>query len=362
MGTKSDFDAAGWELLDNLGGGGQATLYRVKKPGTEGPIYAAKVLKNAGSEQAYERFYREIASIAKIDHPGIINIVGHSDKDANFHFYVMEFDEAARPLKDYIGTDSNPYHRNPTRSLDVYIRILAALVACEAASIVHRDLSPGNILVKPDDTIKLIDFGCCYVEETQGCITLTDEAVGTPHYRAPETEGFKDQQVTISADLYSAAKILWSLVTNRKAFAREQPVFNELSLDKLLPKDPMTWHLHHIFERAVRHDPKNRHTSAKEALSGAHRIKGLIEGCVLPLEELSTNTCPTCGIGKVVSAAQMFRQIDTRVRHPAYEALQHLHNVHHGEDVYGVCPYCGSITIVLEGIRAQSLRSRMELQ
>jgi serine/threonine protein kinase len=241
--TKSDLESAGWQFLGSLGGGGQANLYRVAKPRTEEPVYAAKVLKNVSSAQAYQRFYREVASIKNLDHPGIIKILDHSDKDGSFHFYVMEFDEEWTPLKGMVGTGQNPYHRNATRSIEVYIRILEALVACEAAGIVHRDLSLGNILVTPGDGIKLIDFGCCYVEATGEYITLVDEAVGTPNYRAPETEGGNDAGITTRADLYSAGKILWSLVTNRKAFARQKPVFNELSLDTLLRDDPDTWHL-----------------------------------------------------------------------------------------------------------------------
>src|SRR5207245_774412 len=98
----------------------------------------------------------------------------------------------------------------------------------------HRDLSPANVLVTDDGRIILIDFGLCQIENGNR-VTLTAEAVGTQHYRPPECSGFSSTVVTSKADLYSAGKILWSMVTNQFVFDREEPAFNELALSQLLP-------------------------------------------------------------------------------------------------------------------------------
>jgi serine/threonine protein kinase len=145
----------------------------------DGTRYALKVLRTEEGKQSYDRFHREVEALKKVDHPGVVKIVAHGGDEAEgLHFYVMEYIEGLQPLKRIVGTSENPFFRDALKSLNIYIRILEALQACEKAGVVHRDLSLGNVMIFPDyQAVKLIDFGCCFIEDGH-CITLTDEAAG----------------------------------------------------------------------------------------------------------------------------------------------------------------------------------------
>jgi len=246
-----------WEATgETLGEGGQAQVYLVKDKTQEfDGVWALKALKRNQPGQAYERFGREVAAIKKLQHPNIIRIIDNSTPDAEFQFYVMEYIKGARPLERIIRPEDNPFYGNPLRSLDLFEQICSALVECEDCNpqIIHRDLSPSNVLVKPDLSIKLIDFGLCQIQGHE-TITLVDEGVGTVNYMAPECESGSDERTGIGADLYSAGKILWSAITGLKAFSRENPAFNGKSMPEMFPEDPSTWHLHHIFLGTIRRD------------------------------------------------------------------------------------------------------------
>ena len=290
-----------WEQTGKtLGEGAQAQVFLVEDKTEEfSGCWALKTLKRDQPGQAYERFSREVSAISKLQHPNIIRIVDSSKPDDNFQFYVMEYIKEARPLGKVIKSKDNPFYGNPVKSLELFEQICSALFACENFSpkIIHRDLSPSNILVTLNLDIKVIDFGLCQLQGDE-TITLVDEGVGTVNYMAPECESGSDELIGIGADLYSAGKILWSVITGLMAFSRENPVFTGKSMPEMFPDNPNTWHLHHIFEKTIRRDWRNRCGSANDALAWARRVRFLIERGYPPLEEIGPR-CPICGIGEL---------------------------------------------------------------
>ncbi|MBW1939431.1 MAG: serine/threonine protein kinase [Deltaproteobacteria bacterium] len=291
-----------WERTEKtLGEGGQAQVFLVKdKDGEFDGVWALKALKRGEPSQAYERFSREVSAIKKLEHPNIIRIIDSSSPSDTFQFYVMEYIDGTLPLEKIIKNKFNPYYGNSLKSLSLFEQICSALVACENCSpkIIHRDLSPANILVKLEDlTIKVIDFGLCQLQGHE-TITLIDEGVGTVNYMAPECESGSDDLIGVGADLYSAGKIMWSAITGLKAFSRENPVFKAKSMTKMFPDNPKTWHLHHIFEKTVRHDWRNRWGTGTLAESAAKQVRFIIESGYPPLEEIGPR-CPICGVGEL---------------------------------------------------------------
>jgi serine/threonine protein kinase len=290
-----------WEATGNTAGeGGQAQVFLVKDKAEEfAGVWALKTLKRDQPGQAYQRFSREVSAIRKLKHPNIIRIVDNSKPDDRFQFYVMEYIEGARPLEKVIKSEHNPFYGDLVKSLDLFEQICSALVECESCSpkVIHRDLSPSNILVKLDLTIKVIDFGLCQLQGHE-TITLIDEGVGTVNYMAPECESGSDEMIGVGADLYSAGKILWSAITGLKAFSRENPVFTGKSMPEMFPDDPNTWHLHHIFEKTIRNDWRNRWGSSVHAVAAVRRARFIIECGHPPLEEIGPR-CPICGVGEL---------------------------------------------------------------
>ncbi|MDP8219629.1 MAG: serine/threonine-protein kinase [Candidatus Theseobacter exili] len=281
-----------------LGGGGQATIYEVtSKDNTDSTTYAMKILSKKKPQKAYERFVREIEAIKSLDHEYIIKIIDHSNIDDDFHYYVMEYIEGAISLKKLIGSEKNPFYKSILESINFFQKILSALSCLENSGLVHRDLSLGNILFMPNKAIKIIDFGLCQTDEHE-TITLCDEGIGTQNYMAPECEAGAEGKISIYSDIYSAGKILWSVITNRNAFARESSVFNNNSMKSIFPDNPECWHLHHIFKKTIRHNTADRWQDAKSAMSASSYIYYVISSGFPPLEIIDSH-CPICGYGNI---------------------------------------------------------------
>jgi serine/threonine protein kinase len=352
--VSAQVEKLGWKLLGtNLGKGGQGDVElveRLSEPG--GQRYALKILGERGGQRAYDRFRQELDALRKVDHPGIVKVIEYAQDPADLQYYVMEYVEGAKSLRRRMERKENPFFSNPVKAVDGFIQIVEALAECEKVGIVHRDLSPANVLVTEGGQVLLIDFGLCYIEDGQR-LTLTEEAVGTPHYRPPECSGYSSTPATIKADLYSAGKILWSMITNRTAFDRERPVFNDLALDRVLPDHVMAWHLHHIFEKTIRHDPSNRYQSTGKALSGARRVRRLIIDGFKPLEVLAEGLCPMCGVGRCQRPPQTVYTDDVD---KYYQRLGQL------RDACWTCPYCYHVTFVVDAAQKKFLASRKELE
>ena len=334
---------------ETLGGGGQAQVHLVidKNNKKNSSRYALKALRKKGPGQAYERFYREIDAVKRLDHSNIIKIFDHSNPEAKFHYYVMEYIKGAKSLMQLIDSSDNPFYNNPLKSLELFYQICEAIYECENSTppIVHRDLSPSNILVLPDLFIKIIDFGVCQIESGTP-ITLIDEGIGTINYMAPECESGSDERIAVGADLYSAGKILWSAMTGKRVFSREKAVFTKQSMSKIFPDNPPSWHLFHIFQNTIRHDWRERWGSAKYALSSALFVKNLIKNGYAPLE-IITHRCPICGVGELDSF-QGSHMVFGNPNPSSISAVQ--------------CSYCGICLAINFKLKNENLKKQTNLE
>jgi serine/threonine protein kinase len=284
-----------------VGEGGQAQILEVIDKTTESDkTFALKPLGRNKPKQAYERFNREIQAIKAANHPYVIKILDHSSEGDDFNYYVMELIQEAVPLKTLIESGNNLFYREPAKALRLFMKLLEVIIECDTnLSIVHRDLSPANVLILPDDTIRVIDFGICQIEGTE-TITLVDEGVGTIDYMAPECGSGATGTISGKSDLYSAGKILWSAVTGRKAFAREDPIWGEMALTTLFPDQPNTWHLSPILEKAIQEKEYNR-PLPHELLELSKKILSVLEAGFPPIE-LVGKLCQVCGFGELASS------------------------------------------------------------
>ena len=296
-----------------LGSGGQGTVRIVIHE--DDPSQTQRALKELdkpdsqqAQEQAQERFQKEIEIVKGINHPSIIKVLDHSARDDEFQFYVMEFHENAKTLEEAcLSSTPNPFHGNPLKCLDLFEQIITAIQVCESRTspIFHRDISPKNILVLPDNCIRLIDFGLCHtIGDTT--ITMTGENLGTRNYAPPECGSGSQFQIGTHSDIYSAAKVLWSTITSERAFDRESPIFNSKSMENMFPHDEETWHLNRLFARTIRYDPNDRYSNTEQVLLQIAEARHAINGGFPPLEAVQ-NRCPSCGL-KAVKTARDPRQ------------------------------------------------------
>jgi serine/threonine protein kinase len=304
-------DSVPWTSTgETVGSGGQSHVQEVTPRAGSGFTpgqYAMKTLRNIGSKQAQDRFRREISAIQKVDDPRIAKIVDFSKEEEAFKYYVMPlYGEEFCSLDALIPTKDSPFLCNPTRCLEFIAECAEAIDKAHDQGIVHRDLKPANILVNRQGNVPLIlDFGCCQMDGDEP-ITFTDEGVGTPTYMAPECEHGSTVEITRHADLYSLGKLLWSMVTGLRAFARENPAFTSRNLAEVLPKNPDAWHLTRIFEHTIRKDPAQRYRNAWALAQDARWVARILIGRYPPLE-LVHEFCPVCGQEKMVTSSHEYQ-------------------------------------------------------
>ncbi|MEU8797776.1 serine/threonine-protein kinase [Spirillospora sp. NPDC048819] len=191
---------------------------------------------------ARRRFYREARILARLRHPGIPALYDFGAHDDDL-FIVMELVPRAVSLRDLIAERGDDLLPVPWAAL-IGAQFCAALAAAHAAGLIHRDLTPSNIVLAPDGTVKILDFGvAAAVDRAEySAITQPGEVPGSAHYIAPELDGHAGADVR--SDLYSAGCVLHELLTCRHPAERPAGFRDDLPeklahiVDALLADDP----------------------------------------------------------------------------------------------------------------------------
>lgn len=292
-------DHLDWKLIEKkIASGAQGTVHLVyHKDDPKKTPRALKILNRDASKKALRRFQKEIKTVAEIDHHAVIEVLDYSSQDADFQYLVMLYHEGAKTIENLCITPNpslNPFHANTLKCLNVFEQLISAIHACETQQdpIFHRDISPKNILILPDETIRLIDFGLCHtVGDTT--ITLTGENVGTRYYAPPECEADSEFEIGTYTDIYSAAKVLWSTIMSRRVFDREEPIQKRRSMQEMFPQKEETWHLDRIFKNIIRYNPDERIKGTEPVLLLVDEIRHAVTKGIPPLETIA-DRCPSC--------------------------------------------------------------------
>jgi serine/threonine protein kinase len=199
-----------YEILGLLGKGGMAHVFRIRDQVLEREA-ALKVLRPHLTEADSGRFRREIRALAQLNHPGVVSIfdLGRSD----LVFFVMEL-VTGGPI-----TDLGPLETNPEKLeglLTVAIQVADTLGYVHRLGMVHRDLTPRNILLTASGQPKVMDFGLVLLTETSQNLTRTGLTLGTPHYMAPEQA--TGTATGFQADLYALGAVLYKMITGVTPF------------------------------------------------------------------------------------------------------------------------------------------------
>jgi hypothetical protein len=201
-----------YELLNLLGAGGMGCVYRAR-PLAGGPDVALKTIKfdpQADVKAANKRFFREYEALAKLLHPGLAPVYEFDNVNGTCYF-TMAFVEGTR-LSDRRPTDL-------IGTVQVLRAVADAIAHAHAAHIVHRDLKPDNIIVRPDGSAVVVDFGIALDEFTPPDLRLTVNIVGTPEYMSPE-QWRPDERHLIgpASDVYSFGVVLYWVLTGKVPF------------------------------------------------------------------------------------------------------------------------------------------------
>jgi len=202
----------GYRFLEKLGATSHSSIYLAEREST-GVKIVLKVLQQlpdvADNIGAFDRFLQEYELIAEIEHPNIVRIhdLGVSDEHAHIAMeYIDAGDLRRRVSAGITEPDAVRYLR----------QIAGALAEIHRVGILHRDLKPGNIMLRHDDSIALIDFGLAKRMRLRMELTDEGEIFGTPYYMSPE-QGHGNG-VDHRSDIYSLGVIFHEMLTGRKPF------------------------------------------------------------------------------------------------------------------------------------------------
>ena len=265
-------------LVRKLGQGGMGAVYLGRHDLLETDVAVKVVLFHLmqdprRSEAARQRFLREARLTARLDHPGIVRILEMNvDRDSDLTYIVMEYVNGGS-ASDLIEKLREIGHKlSEVRLLEIGAGAAEALQAAHQAGIVHRDVKPGNLLIrKPEWTVKLADLGLakCTADEDSLTVSRSGAAIGTPSYMPPEQ--FSDSKhVGPAVDIYGLGATLYHLATGTVPFQADSifALINKIVTEPARPprelRDDLSAHTESVLQRAMMKRPEERYGSAEE--------------------------------------------------------------------------------------------------
>ena len=254
-----------YEIQEIIGVGGMAVVYKAHD-NQENRTVAVKILKPefVSNEEFLRRFKNESKAIAMLSHPNIVKVYDVSFGDL-IQYIVMEYIEGIT-LKEYIEQRGSLRWKD---AVHFTIQILKGLQHAHDKGIVHRDVKPQNIMVLPDGTIKVTDFGIARFARSDQR-TITDKAIGSVHYISPEQA--RGEKTDEKSDIYSLGVILYEMITGQMPFQAESAVSVAIMQLQREPKTPTEINasiplgLEQITMHAMQKTPERRYQSAAEML------------------------------------------------------------------------------------------------
>ena len=199
--------AGRYKIIQQIGRGGMADVYLARDLILDGEEVAVKVLRTNYQTDpiAVARFQREAKAMAELDHPNIVRITDIGEEEGQ-QYLAMEY-VAGLDLKRYIKENAPLSNEEAVRLMG---EILLAMRLAHTRGIIHRDLKPQNVLLTPDGTAKVSDFGIA-VAFAETSLTQTNSMLGSVHYLSPEQA--RGSKATVQSDIYAMGIIFYEMLT-----------------------------------------------------------------------------------------------------------------------------------------------------
>ena len=266
-----------FRIEQRLGAGGMGEVYLATDEKLKRKV-ALKILpaEYTSSDERVKRFEMEARAISALNHPNIVTIhdVGNA---GNINYIAVEYVEG-KTLRELIGEKLSL-----SEILNIMMQVCDALAAAHAAGIIHRDIKPENIMVRPDDYVKVLDFGLVKLSENE-TRTMNDFAktakgiiIGTPAYMSPgQVTG---DNVDYRTDLWSVGVVLYELLTGRNPYKKEtrQATFQSIMLDEpplaSTLNAEVSGELDRILFKALEKDPDVSYQTASDLRADLRRVR-----------------------------------------------------------------------------------------
>jgi len=262
-----------YRIIRPIASGGMAEVYEVQDPAS-GERLALKLL--VAVRQALKRFDREYEAMTRLNHPGIVRVY-HYGLHQGHPWLTMELlrGVAAQSHVKRMGRPGTP--RRLREVLRLGYHVSKALHYIHERKLVHRDLKSANVIVQPDDRVKLLDFGAAHLVDAER-ITIDGEFVGTFAYASPEQ--VLAGRIDHRTDLYSLGVLLFRLATGRRPFAskdQEQLIRQQLYQPPPDPRDfvpSLPPELSQLVLQLLAKSPEDRVQTAERVAAELERLNG----------------------------------------------------------------------------------------
>jgi serine/threonine protein kinase len=272
------------EVLEVIGEGGMSLVYKARQNSVD-RIVALKVLSNTlvHGDDALKRFQLEAKLTSALNHPNIVKTLSFGISNDQRAYLVMEFLQGST-LSDELKSQGR---MQLSRFRDIFVPVLSAIAAAHEASLVHRDIKPGNIMSCRDqsgsETIKLLDFGLAKIVSDDGnplepSMTRTGVLIGSPAYMSPEQ--CTGKPLDARSDIYSLACVMYEALLGEPPFSANTAL--ELMKMHSMDAPPSVQNLSKKFEidnellklvlAGLEKDPANRPQSASDLASKLSRV------------------------------------------------------------------------------------------
>ena len=268
-----------------LGVGGMGEVY-LAEDARLGRKVALKLLPSefVGDKDRLERFVLEAKSASALNHPNIITIheIGESD---GVHFIATEFIDG-KTLKELLSSNGLALRT----SIDIAIQIASALDEAHSAGIIHRDIKPDNVMVRPSGLVKILDFGIAKLtengsdpivlgsaKEAKSEVTQPGMIVGTADYMSPEQA--RAGRIDTRSDIFSFGSVMYEVISGKKAFSGENAIDtigailhkDAVPISRVVPDTPSS--VASIVDKCLLKDIDERYQTIKEVLNDLRSVQ-----------------------------------------------------------------------------------------
>ncbi len=280
-----------YQILEQLGQGGMATVYKAYHPALDRYV-AIKVLHSAflEDESFLARFKREAKVVAQLDHPNIVPIYDFAEEKKQ-PYLVMKYIEGAT-LKARLKTGKI---KTP-EIVQIAEKIGSALSYAHKKQIVHRDVKPSNVLFSREGQAYLADFGLARIAQGSASTLTSEQMIGTPQYISPE-QALSQSDLDYHTDIYSLGVMLYELFVGKVPFNADTPfaivhdhIYTPLPLPRKINPE-VSEDIERVLLKAMAKKPRDRYDSV-DALIGALKSAAGSEKEKLDQEETTRVSTP----------------------------------------------------------------------
>src|SRR4051812_42948203 len=266
-----------YEVIGELGKGAMGLVYKALDP-MIGRTVAMKTMRvdvhGMESDEMLKRFQNEARAAGVLNHPNIVTIYDAGEQDGLFYI-AMEFIEGVTLHSLILQNRVLPVEQ----IIDVSRQVCAGLDEAHSHGVVHRDVKPANIMIQPDNTVKIMDFG---IAKAGGGLTSAGQVLGTPNYMSPEQ--VKGRQLDGRSDLFSFGVMLYEMVTGEKPFTGQNVttiIYKIVNEHPIPPRElDSTIHpgLSAVIQRALAKSPDERYQNGAELAKDLSNYKAFANG------------------------------------------------------------------------------------